>query len=221
MATQSRDVVIHWFRKGLRLHDCPSLLEACRTCSVLYPVFIIDPHFVSPRTVGVNRFNFLLESLTDLDSNLRAIGSRLIVARGSPERVLPELCQKWGVSCVVFEQDTEPYARARDSALTTTLSSLNIRVKSLCGHTLHHPEEYLAAVGDGRLPSTYGAFCKLFTRLGRPSASLPTVTAASLAHCTIAPVLAADEGDGESYSIPTLQELGYVETPTAPFPGKM
>lgn len=34
---------IHWFRKGLRVHDNPALMAACRGSTNLYPVFILDP----------------------------------------------------------------------------------------------------------------------------------------------------------------------------------
>jgi cryptochrome len=37
---------ILWFRKGLRLHDNPALLEAASGASALYPVFVLDPYFV-------------------------------------------------------------------------------------------------------------------------------------------------------------------------------
>ncbi|CAM9759035.1 unnamed protein product, partial [Phaeothamnion confervicola] len=49
-------VSVHWFRKGLRLHDNPALLEACRGAEQVFPVFVIDPHFASPERVGVNRY---------------------------------------------------------------------------------------------------------------------------------------------------------------------
>jgi len=83
-------VAIHWFRKGLRLHDNPALIEACKgakqvtvntfvpratpcLCSFtnfganafiqVYPMFFLDPHFAKPELVGVNRYRFLLQSL--------------------------------------------------------------------------------------------------------------------------------------------------------------
>lgn len=59
---------IHWFRKGLRIHDNPSLLAACTSSLKVYPIFIIDPWFAKPDKVGINRYSFLLESLTDLDA---------------------------------------------------------------------------------------------------------------------------------------------------------
>ena len=70
-----------WFRKGLRLHDNPALLEAIDGTEHLYPVFCLDPGIIEKKeaVVGVNRMQFLLESLSDLNSNLKTRGSRLIV----------------------------------------------------------------------------------------------------------------------------------------------
>jgi cryptochrome len=67
MSTKKHSAAIHWFRKGLRLHDNPSLLEACTTSTTVYPIFIIDPWFAKPDKVGINRYAFLLEALADLD----------------------------------------------------------------------------------------------------------------------------------------------------------
>lgn len=52
-----------WFRKGLRLHDNPSLLKAIEGAERFYAVFCLDPWFIRPEAVGVNRLSFLLESL--------------------------------------------------------------------------------------------------------------------------------------------------------------
>lgn len=80
-----------WFRKGLRLHDNPALLAAVEGASAVFPVFILDPHFVKPHNVGGARLRFLLQSLADLDASLRARKSRLIVLHG--ERAL---CSRGG-----------------------------------------------------------------------------------------------------------------------------
>jgi cryptochrome len=59
----------HKTKQGLRLHDNPALLAAADGAARLYPVFVIDPHFLKSGAykVGVNRYSFLLESLADLD----------------------------------------------------------------------------------------------------------------------------------------------------------
>ena len=63
---------IHWFRKGLRLHDNPALMAALRDCKELYPVFILD----DKAHVGINRWRFLIGALKDLDHSLQKLNSR-------------------------------------------------------------------------------------------------------------------------------------------------
>ena len=86
-----------WFRKGLRIHDNPALEHAVKGSDVVYPVFVIDPHYMEPDPgsfspgsvrAGVNRIKFLIESLEDLDCNLKKIGSRLLVLKAEPGDVL-------------------------------------------------------------------------------------------------------------------------------------
>lgn len=56
----------------------------------------------------------MLESLKDLDEQLREKGSRLFVASGKPEDVLPGLFEEWGVTKMTFEADFEPRSLQRD-----------------------------------------------------------------------------------------------------------
>ena len=88
---------VMWFRKGLRIHDNPALDYAARSSSAVYPVFVIDPHYMKPdpnafspgsSRAGLNRIRFLLESLLDLDSSLKRLGSRLLVLKGEPVETL-------------------------------------------------------------------------------------------------------------------------------------
>lgn len=152
---------VHWFRKGLRLHDNPALLDACRQARSVYPVFIIDPVFAKPEIVGTNRYQFLLESLQDLDCSLKRLGSRLYVFRGKPTDRFPAIFRTWGVDLLTFEADTEPYALVRDKAVRKLAAEHNVAVTSCASHTLYDMEQYVAFT-EGRVPFAYGPFTKLF-----------------------------------------------------------
>ena len=129
--------VIHWFRKGLRLHDNPALIAAIESKLELCPIFILDPWFVENARVGQNRWRFLQQSLADLDSQLKSLGSRLFVMRGSPEDVFKDLFKKWQVRKLTYESDTEPYAKTRDEKINQIAAAHNIEVVSKVSHTLH------------------------------------------------------------------------------------
>lgn len=200
---------LYWFRKCLRLHDNPALLEACHSSEV-FPVFCIDPHFVKPDSIGVNRFNFLLESLIDLDSSLRSRGSRLLVLRGNPEEQILSVISRWGISEVTFESDTEPYSKLRDSRISAALTQRGVIVRTFPTHTLRDLDEYVAK-SKGRVPPSYQSFIKLFLSCGPVRMDLPAP--AEL------PQISMEAISDQDYSIPTLLELGYTETPSSSFKG--
>ena len=204
---RSERASIHWFRKGLRLRDNPALIEACSKASTtVYPVFILDPKFTGNDIMSANRFQFLIESLQDLDAGLRQLGSRLFVVRGKPEEQFPQLIKKWDVSLVTLESDkTGPYSVQRDSKVLSDLRKSGVRVSEHCSHTLWEADRYLAAA-RGTAPKSYQSFCKLFDSLGPPRAP-----------CA-APVLGdmppaqqrqpqQQSPPGLEYSLPTLNEM--------------
>jgi len=116
---------LHWFRKGLRLHDNPALVEAAKSTEALFCVFVIDPHFAKESYTGPLRYEFLLQSLRDLDKQLtEKYNTRLFVARGKPETELVRLWKKWNIDHLTFESDIEPYARPRDAKVPRCLLSL-------------------------------------------------------------------------------------------------
>lgn len=212
----SSTVAIHWFRKGLRLHDNPALLDACRKANKIYPVFCIDPYFAKPDVIGVNRYSFLLETLTDLDMQLRAMGSRLFVVKGKPDEMITACIHKWKVNLLTFEKDTEPYAQARDRQLAQLYHGSGVTVSTASTHTLYDLQRYVDACdGPANVPLTYTAFCKLFSAFGKPRTPLPPPTAELLrGHA-----FDASELNDPQYSVPTLTELGYTELPTTTFRG--
>lgn len=131
---------IYWFRKALRLHDNPALVYALETSARVYPVFILDPFFVSNARVGANRWRFLVESLQDLDASLRAkLNSRLLVLHGSPLHVLRDKFDEWQVDLLCFESDTEPYAKKRDIDVAALAAEFHVHIETRPSHTLYDP----------------------------------------------------------------------------------
>jgi cryptochrome len=177
-------------------------------------VFIIDPWFAKPEIVGINRYCFLLQSLSDLDTNLRAIGSRLYVVKGRPEEQLPMLTTLWNVELLTFESDTEPYARKRDKHIGADLSSRGVTISSFCSHTLRDPEAYIAASKGNPPVGSYASFCKLFLSLGHPRDAAETVTADIMPQFTV-----EESAETEFYAVPTLAEMGYSGPVSNKFPG--
>ncbi len=192
---------ILWFRKGLRLHDNPALHLAIESAQRLYPIFILDPQFLVPEKVGANRLAFLLESLQNLDQQLRSYGSRLIVLQGRPLQVLEKILTEWQIGQLCFERDTEPYAVERDGQITAIAKACGVQVQTPTSHTLYDPE-VLVAANRGEAPRTYRSFLKVLAQVGPPPAPLPLPKA-------IPPVGTLSE---KEYTVPTLASLNYPES---------
>ena len=57
---------LHWFRKGLRLHDNPSLLEGVAGSSTFRCIYILDPWFAGSSNVGINKWRYWSTASGDL-----------------------------------------------------------------------------------------------------------------------------------------------------------
>ncbi|XP_023940173.2 cryptochrome-1 isoform X2 [Bicyclus anynana] len=195
---------VHWFRKGLRLHDNPALREALVDATTFRCVFIIDPWFASSSNVGINKWRFLLQCLEDLDDSLKKLNSRLYVVRGQPADALPKLFREWGTTALTFEEDPEPYGRVRDHNIMTKCRDVGISVTSKVSHTLYQLDEIIERNG-GKAPLTYHQFQALIASMPPPPAAEETITMATL-NGAITPV--ADDHD-DRFGVPTLEELGF------------
>ncbi|XP_060172789.1 (6-4)DNA photolyase isoform X1 [Lycium barbarum] len=220
MASRSNSLM--WFRKGLRIHDNPALEYAANGSRFLYPVFVIDPHYMEPdptasspgsAKAGLNRIQFLLESLVDLDLSLKKVGSRLLVLKGDPGEVLIHCLKEWSIGKLCFEYDTEPYYQALDEKVKSYASAAGIEIFSPVSHTLYNPADIIQKNG-GSPPLSYQSFLKL---AGQPSwASTPLSTTIS----SLPPI--GNTGSFAVSVVPTVRELGYEdlrEDERTPFKG--
>ncbi len=114
-----QSLVIHWFRRDLRLTDNTALSAAAG--QPVLPVFIFDEAIYRGRFASESRLGFMLQALRALDEQLQKHGSRLLVRRGKPGQVLRDLLQQTGAGAIYANADYTPYARKRDAELGTAL----------------------------------------------------------------------------------------------------
>eukprot|EP00283_Hemiselmis_rufescens_P020428 CAMPEP_0173453714 /NCGR_PEP_ID=MMETSP1357-20121228/51137_1 /TAXON_ID=77926 /ORGANISM="Hemiselmis rufescens, Strain PCC563" /LENGTH=534 /DNA_ID=CAMNT_0014420687 /DNA_START=123 /DNA_END=1727 /DNA_ORIENTATION=+ len=194
---------LYWFRKAIRLHDNPSLAKAVQGASHLHPVFCLDhSSMTGGATEGCkpsgNRMRFLLESLSDLDESLRALGSGLQVVTGEPEGELKRLCEELKVERIAWERETEPTGLARDSRVEAMARAAGIEVVTEVGHTLVDTRLLLAEAA-GKPSITYSTFQQHFSHVvhRNPISITPTPT-------SLPPTIASI-----SAGVPTMSDVGY------------
>ncbi|KAJ5646605.1 hypothetical protein N7490_002977 [Penicillium lividum] len=143
-------VVLYWHRTDLRLHDSPALHAALAlNPSSFIPVWTWDPHYVYRSRVGPNRWRFLLECQSDLSESYKKLNAnqKLWVVREAPQTVLPKLWKAWGVTHLVFEKDTDSYAKERDEQVLQLAEKAGVEVIVKMGRNLFDPDELVAKNG--------------------------------------------------------------------------
>ena len=128
---------LHWFRKDLRLHDNPSLRQLVEESSTFRGIFFLEASDVVLNKSSSNRWQFLLQCLTNLDKSLQKFGSRLFVVKGQPSNVLPKLIKKWNITNLSFQYDSDPFAVERDGAIRRQAVVAGVKLIVKPSHSLY------------------------------------------------------------------------------------
>ena len=116
-----------WVRRDLRLRDHRALFEACEAADEVAVVFVFDSAILSELVdEGDTRVTFIHRSLVEMDSKLRAMGSRLVCVYGNPVELIPDVAKKLGATLVVASHDREPYAMERDDEVRARLAAVEV-----------------------------------------------------------------------------------------------
>lgn len=87
--------------------------------------------------------NDLSASLTKLNKN-----QKLLLIREAPQTLFPKLFKAWRISHLVFEKDTDAYAKERDEKVMQMAKEAGVEVIIKTGRTLYDPDELVKANGD-------------------------------------------------------------------------
>jgi deoxyribodipyrimidine photo-lyase len=136
-----------WFRRDLRLHDLPALLDAAARDGEVLACYVLDPRLKA--SSGRRRLQYLYDALRDLHDSL---DGRLHVTRGRPEKRLPVLAKAIGASSVHVSADYSPFGRRRDDVVRDALGDVPLEATG---------SPYL--VSPGRVTKDDGTPYKVFT----------------------------------------------------------
>ncbi len=136
--------VIHWFRRDLRLTDNTAFNAAVRESGGdVLPLFILDSALLAGKDVAPARVQFMLESLRELDANLKKHGSRLVVVRGKPQEIFTKLLTELKPTTVYWNRDYTPTARHRDAQIAELLTANGCEPKSHKDQVMWEEDELL------------------------------------------------------------------------------
>lgn len=95
-----------WFKRDLRVHDHAALAAAAASGAPVIPLYIFEPGYWGLPEHSRRQFDFVSESLAELDSALTARGAGLVVRTGDAIEVLSALHRKYGLAAIHAHEET-------------------------------------------------------------------------------------------------------------------
>lgn len=99
-------VHVIWFKRDLRVHDHAALAAAVASGAPILPLYIFEPAYWALPEHSRRQFDFVRESLEELDSALKSRGSALVVRTGNVIEVLSALHQTHGIAAIHAHEET-------------------------------------------------------------------------------------------------------------------
>lgn len=175
----------------------------------LRPVYFIEPDIKSK--IGANRLRFLIQSLQDLDSNLKKLNSRLYVVKGRASDCLPKLFENYAVKYLTTQVDIDPLVIQEHEVIEIIADEKDIFINSRVQHTVYDPNTVLKK-NNGSVPLTYQKFLSLVNDI-QVKETIEIINPIS------------DEckplDESQDYDVPTLNDMGLDESSMKPskYPG--
>ncbi len=138
------------FRRDLRLIDNISFIECYKNSDKILPIFIFTPEQINPsknKYFSSNGFQFMIESLEELNKELKKYGARLHYYYGDNVDILTKILKEFAYDTIYFNKDYTNYALKRDDEIKRFCDKENINMISLEDYLLNKIGTYLKEDG--------------------------------------------------------------------------
>jgi len=154
----NQSIVVHWFRRDLRLSDNTALTAALNSESAVLPIFIFDPNILEELPKDDARVSFIYRQLSLIKEQLLADGGELLCFHKDPLEVFKELSSRYPIRAIFTNRDYEPYALQRDSAIQTWAAQNQIEFKTFKDQVIFEHDQILKT--DGKPYTVYTPYMK-------------------------------------------------------------
>jgi deoxyribodipyrimidine photo-lyase len=153
-------ISICWLRRDLRIQDNAALYHALKSAEPVLLLFIFDTEILDKlNNKADGRVTFIYNTLVELQEELKALGTSLLIKTGSPIGVWrDEILKEYDVKAVFINNDYEPYARKRDAELAELLAPKSIPVHGFKDQVLFDKNEIVKS--DGQPYTVYSPYFK-------------------------------------------------------------
>ncbi|MEK7431734.1 MAG: deoxyribodipyrimidine photo-lyase [Cyanobacteriota bacterium] len=91
---------IFWFRRDLRIDDNIGLFNCVKNSSEVILLFIFDDDILAKSPKNDQRLGFLIKLLEKLDTDLKKIGSYLLILKGNRDDIIKKIAEENNVSSI-------------------------------------------------------------------------------------------------------------------------
>jgi deoxyribodipyrimidine photo-lyase len=127
------------FRRDFRLIDNIGLNYAIQKYKNIIPIFIFTPEQITKKNKfkSDNAIQFMIESLKELDIELKKHKSKLHIFNDENIKVLKSICNVINIKNIVFNMDYTPYAIKRDKDISNFCKTKNIKCNIIQDYLLN------------------------------------------------------------------------------------
>jgi len=203
-------ITLFWHRRDLRFQDNAGLAAALQSGHPVLPLFIYDQTILEKLPKDDARLTFIFDQVERLASEAHEAGGGLLARYGKVPDVFRQLLHDYDVAAIYTNEDYEPYATERDTAVAQLAQKTGVEFKAFKDQVIFAKNEVLTK--NGKPSKVFGAYSKAWRAKAQPEnfkpyPSVQLFTKEHLAH--------PKTGDIKR---PTLQDLGFErhEQPTPP-----
>jgi len=191
-----------WYRNDLRVYDHEALFKAAKTGPVLF-LYCFDPRLFSTTDFGFSktgriRTGFLIQTVQNLREKLRSLGAELIVRKGEPEVILPEIVEEYEISKIFVQKEIASEEIHVEEEVRKNLG--DDLLEFWWGSTLFHKDDIPFTFDE--IPNVFSHFRKACEKRSRVRQTFPV------------PQKIDSPKIKTPGKIPTIKELGLEEQPT-------
>ncbi|WP_242095066.1 DASH family cryptochrome [Aestuariivivens sediminicola] len=196
---KKQNIGLVWFRNDLRVSDNDVLHLATSNHEILIACYCFDPRHFENGTFGFKktekfRAKFLIDSVSDLKTSLKAMGIELFIFLDKPENSIPKLLEEWDISKVYLQKEWTP---EEGHVLNQVKSRVSITIRFYESYTqfLYHPETIEMKISE--IPMVFTDFRKHVEKYAR------------VRPLTAEPQYRSSKVVPNTTRIPTLADLGF------------
>ncbi len=159
-------IVLYWMRRDLRLHDNSAFYYALRSGHRVLPIFVFDTSILDHLPRRDARVVFIHRELTEIQAQLRAMGSDIHFHFGTPQDAFAQLLKTYSVEAVYTNRDYEPYAQNRDKEIYAMLEAQGIPFIGKKDHVIFDKNEVIK--DDGKPYTVFTPYSRKWKSNLRP-----------------------------------------------------